>query len=562
MEEDEYDRILCLIDELKSEDHATRIHAINSLETIAQAIGDERTREELIPYTSELLDNDNEEVLSSIAVKLGDLSKYVGDSAHMVCLLPSLTILAANEENSVREKAVTSLNIIAESLPAAIIEQHYLPMLNSLATNDWYSARIASCSLFSTIFLKMNSKTQEELIKLFVELGKDDTPMVRRAAAINLGNMCETVSNAELGKLFDLLTSDEHDSVRQMSLESISKVIYKYKDLIKLIKKLAKDKSWRVRYTLVENLNHLLEPFESAENLLNEIVGLLNDTEPEVKCIILSNLHFVIERLTKDKVEVYILPSFEKLAKDPSQYVRLSLVQAICQSSSGFGVDTSVQKLLPIINQLIRDESFDVRMSLADNLNSFNSSIGPEKVLQHSVPLILQMVKDNQWRLRLKVIECLPQVAEMIGLDDFNDHISESMMKWIEDPVFAVREATLESIKEISGMYGEDWTKSRVLPAVQDLARSAVFVKRMTSLSALNKFGDLLGPKESYAILETLSNDPVPNIKFNVAKTIKNKYLRTKGISFAKVLEKLKNDPDFDVKYYAEQALKEINYKS
>ena len=243
MEEDECDTILCLIDELKSEDHSTRIHAINSLEIIATAIGEERTREELVPYIAELLDDDNDEVLVAIATKLGDLAKLVGKPENMVCLLSSLSTLAANEENIVREKAVNSLNIIAERLPLVQIEEQYIPMLNSLATNDWYSARIASCSLFTTVFSKVPKELKERLIKLFVELGKDDTPMVRRAAAINIGDLCRNVSSAGLGNLLELLTTDEHDSVRQNALESIAKVIDLYKDLLQLVKKLAKDKS-------------------------------------------------------------------------------------------------------------------------------------------------------------------------------------------------------------------------------------------------------------------------------------------------------------------------------
>lgn len=560
MEDDECDTILCLIDELKSEDHTTKINAINSLETIAQVIGEERTREELIPYTAELLDDDNEETLVAIATKLGDLGKYVGGPSNMACLLQPLNTLASNEENNVREKAVFSLNKIAEKFTKKVIEEAYLPVLNSLATNDWYSSRIAACSLFATIFSKLGEDQQGELIKLYVTLGKDDTPMVRRAAAANIGNMCSIISNADLGRLLESLSIDEHDSVRQATLESVAKIINKYKDLIQLVKKMTKDKSWRVRYTLVEHLNEYLEPFESANIIVNEIVGLINDSEPEVKCITLSSLSHIIQKLDKNSVEVYIMPSFEKLSKDPSQYVRLSLVQAICQTSHYFDVEISVQKLLPIINTLIKDDSFDVRISFADNMHAFNASIGAEKVLAYSIPLILQMMKDNQWRLRLKVVECLPQVAEMIGPNSFNEHVSEFLVKWIEDSVFTVREATLESIKQIVSMFGENWIKSRVLPVIQELAKNPVFTKRMTALSAINKLGELLGNKEFCALIDLLADDSVPNIKFNVAKTIKN-HAKTKGPNFVKILEKLKGDKDADVKFFAEEALKELTNK-
>ena len=564
MDDDESDTILCLIDEIKSEDHTTKLNAIKSLETIAQVIGQERTREELVPYTAELLDDDNEETLIAVALKLGDLSKYVGEPRHMVCLLAPLNTLACNEENNVREKAVQSLNLIAGRLPSKVIEEAYLPVLNSLAVNDWYSARIAACSLFSVIFPKLAPEQQGELVKLFVSLGKDDTPMVRRAAASNLGSLCSVVSHADLGRLLEGLSTDEHDSVRQAVLESVAKLVPKYKDLIQLVKKLAKDKSWRVRYTLVEHVQEYLEPFDSASSIVNEVVALINDSEPEVKCITLSNLSFVIQKLDKNSVEVYIMPSYEKLAKDPSQYVRLSLVQAICSTSCHFDVETAVQKLLPIIHTLIKDESFDVRISFADSMHKFNESIGPEKVVAYSVPLILQMMKDSQWRLRHKVVECLPQVADMIGAEAFNVSISESIASWLKDPVYAVREATLEAIKQISAMdgYGESWVKARILGFVQELAKEQIFTRRLTALYALNKFGNLIGGKEFYALVEVLASDSVANIRFNVAKTIRSNFGKIQGQNFSRILEKMKADPDPDVKFFSEEALKELNKKN
>lgn len=75
--DEEIESILCLIDELKSEDHNTRLHAINNLHLIAEAVGPERTEDELVPYIVELLEDDNEEVLLALANKLGELRNYL-----------------------------------------------------------------------------------------------------------------------------------------------------------------------------------------------------------------------------------------------------------------------------------------------------------------------------------------------------------------------------------------------------------------------------------------------------------------------------------------------------
>lgn len=58
--------IALLIDELKSPDQKKRINAVKGLNTVAVALGPERTRLELLPYILELMDDD-EEVLLTLA---------------------------------------------------------------------------------------------------------------------------------------------------------------------------------------------------------------------------------------------------------------------------------------------------------------------------------------------------------------------------------------------------------------------------------------------------------------------------------------------------------------
>ncbi|CAG9313586.1 unnamed protein product [Blepharisma stoltei] len=558
MEED-LDSILCLIDELKSEDYTVRLHAISNLEQIATAIGDERTREELVPYLTELLEDDNQEVLLAIAVRLGDLSKHVGGAEHMACLLSPLHNLASNEESTIQEKAIESLNRISSQLPPPILEESYVPLIQSLATSDWYSARIASCSLFHIALPRLSSAKQNELSQLFVELAKDDTPMVRRSAASNLGKICQTWDSSELTKLFDVLSFDDHDSVKQMTLESVLKILPKHRELISILKKYSRDKSWRIRYAVLENLNIIIEALGTAQDLLNEITSLLSDSEPEVKCIALLKLEIILPKVNVATIETQILPAVEKLTKDTSLYVKLSLMQAICKFSTYLGDEKSIIRLLPVVAQLVKDDSYEVRMSFAENIQNFNAAIGQDKILLFSVPLLMQLMNDQQWRVRMKVIECLPQLAGLLGVDKFSEQIAVPMMKWVEDTAYSVREAVLEAISQITGIFGSEWTKIRLAPVVMQLSTSPVFNKRMTAIRAVRKFTKVIGLDESFECLKSLANDKVPNVRFNVAKTLKD----LAGIfenknDIRKLLGGMKNDPDADVRFFAEDTLRSL----
>ena len=59
-----------------------------------------------------------------------------------------------------------------------------------------------------------------------------------------------------------------------------------------------------------------------------------------------------------------------------------------------------------------------------------------------------------------------------------------------------------------------------------------------------------------------LGRDPVPNIKFNVAKAIEklySKFSNSNKMQASDVLDEMsKDERDFDVKYYAEKALKTV----
>jgi serine/threonine-protein phosphatase 2A regulatory subunit A len=92
-----------LMDELKSDDVHLRLASIRRLSTIALALGPERTREELIPFLQDQLD-DEDEVLLVLAEELGGFSEYVGGNEWAYLILGPLENLAAVEETLVREK--------------------------------------------------------------------------------------------------------------------------------------------------------------------------------------------------------------------------------------------------------------------------------------------------------------------------------------------------------------------------------------------------------------------------------------------------------------------------
>jgi hypothetical protein len=106
-ENDELYPIAVLIDELKHDEVTLRINAIRRLSTIALALGPERTRDELIPFLDDSVE-DEDEVLTALSDELGSFVEYVGGPEFGHVLLSPLENLAAIEEPLVREKVKIS----------------------------------------------------------------------------------------------------------------------------------------------------------------------------------------------------------------------------------------------------------------------------------------------------------------------------------------------------------------------------------------------------------------------------------------------------------------------
>jgi serine/threonine-protein phosphatase 2A regulatory subunit A len=115
-------------DELKNDDALRRLNSIQRLSTIALALGEERTRSELLPFLIENND-DEDEVLLAMAEELGKFVPYVGGPNFAYTLLQPLEQLSQVEETVVRDKAVDSLCKVGEQLPNNSIQEHFVPLI-------------------------------------------------------------------------------------------------------------------------------------------------------------------------------------------------------------------------------------------------------------------------------------------------------------------------------------------------------------------------------------------------------------------------------------------------
>lgn len=117
-------------------------------------------------------------------------------------------------------------------------------------------------------------------------------------------------------------------------------------------------------------------------------------------------------------------------------------------------------------------------------------------------------------------------------------------------------------MRKLVETFGLEWGKTSILPKVLEMARDSSFVSRLTMLFTVNVVADICNQEVvTHFFLPavcSLHTDTVPNIRFNVAKTLEHiaSHIEPSAIEsqVKPVLQKLAADSDKDVQFFAKRA--------
>lgn len=593
---DEVYPLALLMDELKHDDIANRVEAMQKLDTIAAALGPERTRDELIPFLTEVAQDDEDEVFAVLADALGKFTPCIGGVQYATILLPALEILASTEETLVRDKAVVSLNNVAQELSQDHLFENFIPLLENLATADWFSSKVSACGLFRSVIARVKDNTlRKNLLSLYFQLVSDDTPMVRRSASKNLPALIDLLTqNPDLSTsedwdyistMFQKIMDDNQDSVKFLAVDcliSILKFFNKKGDvsnsenLLESAKKLIGDDSWRVRYMAADKFEELASQFSCNESFINALVNpflsLCEDTEGDVRKAIAKQVPGFAKLLQNPTVVLEkIFPAIRNLSMDEHEATRASLALTITNMADVLDKKQATEQLLPILLDMLKDEFPDVRLNIIGNLKVVNDVIGVELLSESLLPAITELANDMNWRVRMAIINYIPILAEQLGKKFFDKQLRDLCLSWLWDTVYSIRNAAVANLKRLTEIFGDEWSREEIISKLLKFDSQLLenFVYRFTLLSALTAIIPVLSQEitteQILPFINHLSGDSVPNIRFNVAKSyaIIVESLGTDLPTYKELirstiipsLETLSQDSDVDVKYFASQSL-------
>ncbi len=577
-----------LIDQLKHDDISVRVNSSSQLVRIANALGPERTRNELVPFLEETTDDDDE-VLVVTSAKIGEMVECVGGREYAHCLLKPLELLALVEELSVRQATLSAVETVANAMSDADIEQHYMPFVLRLATKEWYTARITAAGLFHFAYKRLEEGSHRPFRSTFLRLCVDDSPVVRRHTMMFIGKMAAVVTQEEVVNefmgVFTSVAGDEHDSVRVQVIAAcaeLGKLVppeVGASQILPVVLSLSNDKAWRVRWTLANQLPGIaagLGTDITNDSLASAFEALLNDAEAEVRGAAAANISKMCAQLKKEKIVGRILAATQRIVTDSSEGARAALAGGINDVANLLGRSDTVTHLLPMLLLLLRDETSEVRLSVISNLAAINKVVGIDLLAQSLLPAIIDLSEDSKWRVRLAIIQYIPRLAEQLGREFFDEKLSVLCMNWLSDEVYSVRRAAADNIQKLVNSFGEEWATERIMPHVDKLKMNINYLRRMTALYCTQTLisSDMSGEGLKQHVLPVLlemEKDKVPNVRFTVARTLAALFQRLKGdvgavgsspeweAEVVSSVRRLIKDDDRDVRHFAKLSLDELS---
>lgn len=140
------------------------------------------------------------------------------------------------------------------------------------------------------------------------------------------------------------------------------------------------------------------------------------------------------------------------------------------------------------------------------------------------------------------------------------------MLDWLSDHIYSIREHTMIMINELGFVFGAEWIEKHIFPKLVSFENDENYLFRQIPLIAFRHLAPCLNSEiygESiFPMLSTFATDKIINIRMNVSRVISAFAPKLKGTDAEEktvsLLNALKNDPEFDVSYFAKQALRKF----
>jgi serine/threonine-protein phosphatase 2A regulatory subunit A len=560
-----------LLEDLQSTEIKTKKNAVQNLRGISLALGRERTRKELLPYLKSCIDEEEDEIIIELSKVLSNFIDCIGGKQYIKELFNLLEVILTIDEPFVRKETINTIKLIVNQIGKVNeIENDLMSMINNLYTSEDINQKKSAMNLLMFLFKDLNKNNKNTAINYFDKFVVDNNISIRKELLNEIRDITLLLPIDYIKKLINVILKDKNDSMRIDIISIIMSIrqhpnINEFIDVIyDLIPKLAEDTNWRVRLTVADKLNEILN-FPNIDNKFRQIstnifAKLIEDTEPEIRNVCCLRLEEITQILKNENNFDKILQNLRKIEKDQKNFVRGALASNILKLSSLVGNKKTNDYIFPIFLTLIKDENLEIRMTLINNLSELNKVIEINNIIESVMPSIKEISANKSWRVRIQIMEIIPVLAKLFNQQLFMNHIFPICINSLTDNVFSIREAGCKLFVTIYKDVKNDEFEKKLLEKLNELCNSTSYLLRNTVLVYIKFYIEKLSEKIYFDFFEKklvgivllLSKDKIANIRiscgyiWNKIKDIKYKDSKINN-EINLVIELLKKDADTDV---------------
>ena len=441
-----------LLEDLQSTDIKTKKNAVQNLRGISLALGRERTRKELLPYLKSCIDEEEDEIIIELSKVLSNFIDCIGGKQYIKELFNILEVILTIDEPFVIKETINSIKLIVKQIgKVSEVENDLMSMINNLYISEDINQKKSAMNLLIFLFKDLNKNNKALALNYFDKFVVDNSISIRKELLNEITEITLLLSIDYIKKLINTILKDKNDSMRIdiiniiMSIKQHPNINDFINVIYELIPKLAEDTNWRVRLTVTDKLNDILN-FPNIDNkfkqtCVNIFAQLVEDPEPEIRNICCLRLEEITKILKNENNFDKILQNLRKLEKDQKNFVRGALAANILKLSSLVGIKKTNDFIFPIFLTLIKDENLEIRMTLINNLSELNKVIEINNIIESIMPSIKEISANKSWRVRIQIMEIIPVLAKLFNQQIFMNHIFPICITSLTDSVFSIREA-------------------------------------------------------------------------------------------------------------------------
>nr|CCC46411.1 serine/threonine protein phosphatase, fragment [Trypanosoma vivax Y486] len=441
-----FNSVNSMIANLRSEDPETRLNSMRGIHVIASTLGPERTRDELLPYLTDYLD-ENDEVLRVFANALGTMLHEVGGVTYVQSILGPLELMSSLDEVTVRDEAVSSLQTVGKSIFCEssdigtqarreffnLIHNVILTAVKTLVGDSSWRVRYMAADRLSKLAGALTSADVKQIVPLFRSLTQDAEAEIRASAVFNMAGLMSACNDATAKREVLAggcrLINDDNAHVRMCLASAVLKSVAHIPvemwgtTVVPTCTQLLTDSEADVRLALVSGfsaMGNTPEARELAPKLIPVVVALAEDPKWRIREVVISQIPHLITSLGKnadDVVEICVQHLVDRVAT-----IREAAVRSCCSLVAENSITWSRTTLFPQLSPMVTTNNYLHRVTLARLYESLAGvqSLDRAAVSQLILPMLRVLSRDEVPNVRLrcaKAIVALKKSKQLLETD-------------------------------------------------------------------------------------------------------------------------------------------------